>query len=53
MVKRLLKKYKYPPKEVEHALDIVLKQCEEWSEDEDYEVAEPNVLKMYPQAEEG
>lgn len=53
MVKRLLKKYKYPPEEAEHALDIVLKQCEEWSEDEDYEVAEPKVLKMYPQAEEG
>jgi type I restriction enzyme R subunit len=35
MVKRLLKKYKYPPEEAESALEIVLKQCEEWSDDED------------------
>ena len=35
MVKRLLKKYKYPPEEAEHALDIVLKQCEEWSDEEE------------------
>ena len=36
MVKRLLKKYKYPPEETEHALDIVLKQCEEWADDEEH-----------------
>lgn len=35
MVKRLLKKYNYPPEEAEHALDIVLKQCEEWSDEEE------------------
>ena len=51
MVKRLLRKYKYPPEEAEHALDIVLKQCEEWTDDEDYAIAEPNtiVVKKYPQ----
>jgi type I restriction enzyme R subunit len=32
LVKRLLKKYKYPPEESENAMDIVLKQCEEWSD---------------------
>ena len=54
MVKRLLKKYHYPPEEAEHALDIVLKQCEEWSDDDDYSVAEPeaHVVKMYAQNEE-
>ena len=36
MVKRLLKKYNYPPEEADYALDIVLKQCEEWTDDEDY-----------------
>ena len=35
LVKRLLKKYHYPPEEAEYALDIVLKQCEEWTDDED------------------
>ena len=39
MVKRLLKKYKYPPEEAESALEIVLKQCEEWTDDEDTEIA--------------
>ena len=40
MVKRLLKKYHYPPEEAEHAMDIVLKQCEEWTDDEDYSEAQ-------------
>ena len=52
MVKRLLKKYKYPPEEAEHALDIVLKQCEEWSDEEEFAVAEPvaapKVIPMQP-----
>lgn len=39
MVKRLLKKYKYPPEEADNALEIVLKQCEEWTDDEDTEIA--------------
>ena len=32
LVKRLLKKYKYPPEESENAMEIVLRQCEEWSD---------------------
>jgi type I restriction enzyme R subunit len=36
LVKRLLKKYHYPPEEAQYAMDIVLKQCEEWSDDDDY-----------------
>ncbi|MEI3145400.1 MAG: type I restriction enzyme endonuclease domain-containing protein [Methanobrevibacter smithii] len=29
-VKRLLKKYDYPPKEIDGALDKVIAQCELW-----------------------
>jgi type I restriction enzyme R subunit len=51
MVKRLLKKYKYPPEEADNALEIVLKQCEEWTDDEDNEsVLHTPVL--YPYSEE-
>lgn len=50
MVKRLLKKYKYPPEEAEHALDIVLKQCEEWSDEEDFEPS--HTVKFYMEAKE-
>ena len=39
IVKRLLKRYKYPPKEAENALDTVLRQCEQWSENQDDLVA--------------
>ena len=35
LVKRLLKKYKYPPEETEDAINIVLKQCEQWAENQD------------------
>jgi len=32
VVRRLLKKYDYPPKEMKEALETVLKQCEHWTE---------------------
>jgi type I restriction enzyme R subunit len=35
MVKRLLKKYKYPPEGREAALDIVMAQCDRWAEYDD------------------
>ena len=31
-VKRLLKKYKYPPEEEQSALETVIKQCEQWAD---------------------
>ena len=34
LVKRLLKKYKYPPEETDDAMNVVLKQCEQWADDE-------------------
>lgn len=53
LVKRLLKKYHYPPEQAEYALDIVLKQCEEWTDDEDYAVAGDGVVKMYTMYDDG
>ena len=35
MVKRLLKKYKYPPEGAEKALETVMRQCDHWVDDED------------------
>ena len=35
LVKRLLKKYKYPPEEADDAMNVVLKQCEQWAENEE------------------
>lgn len=32
IVKRLLKKYQYPPEEEENALETVIKQCEQWAD---------------------
>ncbi len=32
MVKRLLKKYKYPPEKYEDAIEIVMSQCEMWTD---------------------
>ena len=39
LVRRLLKKYKYPPEEAEDAMNVVLKQCEQWAENQDDLVA--------------
>ena len=36
MVKRLLKKYKYPPDEYENAIDTVISQCEMWTDNMEY-----------------
>ncbi len=37
MVKRLLKKYKYPPEGIEDAANIVIAQCEMWTDNEQME----------------
>lgn len=34
MVKRLLKKYKYPPEKYEDAIETVISQCEMWTDNE-------------------
>ena len=35
MVKRLLKKYKYPPEGMEDAITTVISQCEMWTDNSD------------------
>jgi type I restriction enzyme R subunit len=35
LVKRLLKKYKYPPEGQEQALQVVMEQCNKWADDEE------------------
>ena len=35
MVKRLLKKYKYPPKSAEKALETVMRQCDHWADEDE------------------
>lgn len=35
MIKRLLKKYKYPPSGAEEALQVVMDQCDNWADNED------------------
>ena len=36
LIKRLLKKHKYPPEGMEDAVQTVMTQCELWSDNEDY-----------------
>ena len=36
MVKRLLKKYDYPPKEIQGAIDVVIHQCELWTDNAEW-----------------
>jgi type I restriction enzyme R subunit len=35
MVKRLLKKYDYPPEDYDFAINTVISQCELWTDNED------------------
>ena len=35
MIKKLLKKYKYPPDGVEDALETVMSQCEIWADNDE------------------
>ena len=36
MVKRLLKKYKYPPEGQEEALEMVMNQCDNWADNDEH-----------------
>ena len=46
MVKHLLKKYHYPPEEAANALETVIKQCEQWTDNEQENYSIKSV-KMY------
>ena len=53
MVKRLLKKYHYPPEGQEQALQVVMEQCNKWADDEsNFEDRSSNVVRMYSTTEE-
>jgi len=45
IVKRLLKKYKYPPEGMEDALETVMTQCELWTDNNDMEGSDPQENK--------
>ncbi|MBR2151656.1 MAG: type I restriction endonuclease subunit R [Prevotella sp.] len=47
MVKRLLKKYKYPPEGQEQALRTVMAQCNKWADDEDNVVIHVTIENHY------
>ena len=47
LVKRLLKKYKYPPEGQEQALQVVMEQCNKWADD-DSNVAYQSLVEEIP-----
>ena len=47
MVKRLLKKYKYPPEGQEQALRTVMEQCNRWADNEDNLVVNVTIENHY------
>ena len=47
MVKRLLKKYKYPPEDYEEAITTVISQCEMWTDNMDSEPAPAPVVYTF------
>ena len=53
MVKRLLKKYKYPPENYEMAISTVISQCEMWTDNMDAEPAPATFAYSYKPQELG
>ena len=51
MIKHLLKKYHYPPEEAANALETVIKQCEQWTDNEQ-EIYSTKSAKIYEIHEE-
>jgi type I restriction enzyme R subunit len=47
MIKRLLKKYKYPPEEATNALETVIRQCEQWTDNSPEEYNISTNVKQY------
>ena len=47
MVKRLLKKYHYPPEGQEQALRTVMEQCDRWADDEDNFTVNINITNNF------
>lgn len=51
MIKHLLKKYHYPPEEATNALETVIKQCEQWTDNEQENYSTKSA-KMYESHED-
>lgn len=51
MIKHLLKKYHYPPEEAANALETVIKQCEQWTDNEQENYSTKSA-KMYESHED-
>ena len=47
IVKRMLKKYKYPPEDAENAMETVLQQCEQWAENNDISSEDNRIYAFY------
>lgn len=46
IIKRLLKKYHYPPEEAASALETVIRQCEQWTDNgDDYSSVDEKVVE--------
>ena len=45
MVKRLLRHYHYPPEEAANALETVIRQCEQWTDNEET-ITEPRTYSI-------
>lgn len=50
MVKRLLKRYKYPPEDYDFAINTVISQCELWTDNMEATIEE-NMHKYLSEAE--
>lgn len=44
MIKKLLKKHKYPPESMDDAVQTVMTQCELWTDNNDMERADDKVV---------
>lgn len=49
MIKRLLKKYHYPPEEAANALETVIRQCEQWTDNDETTPTAPDFIHDIPQ----
>jgi type I restriction enzyme R subunit len=52
MIKRLLKKHRYPPEGMEDAVQTVMSQCELWADEQDMDDYSPIYIKALPEQNE-
>ena len=52
MVKKLLRDYKYPPDETEGALEGVMRQCELWADNTDYDHQEEILYNAFTEVDD-